>query len=45
MATMHQSIHSISPLLERRPNETSLWSHLGTLGITDLEAVNTTIPG
>ncbi|HOV68366.1 MAG TPA: ISH3 family transposase, partial [Methanoregulaceae archaeon] len=45
MAAMQQSIHSNSPLLERIPCENSLWYHLGTLGMTDLVAMNTAILG
>lgn len=43
MATMQQSIHSISTVLEKSPCETSLRYHLAKLRIDDLEAANTAI--
>lgn len=45
MASMHQSIHSVSSLLERSPCEPSLWYHLATLSMDDREAVNTAFLG
>ncbi len=45
MAAMHQSIHSISSLLERSPCETSLRYHLAKLSMDDLKTVNTAILG